>query len=48
MRCSACSFAATIPMARFLRRPAVAGTGDRLTGAAFVAFGIKLALSREP
>ena len=40
--------ATTIPMGRFLRRPAVARTGDRLTGAIFVAFGIKLALSRAP
>ena len=33
---------------RRLRRPAVARTGDRLTGAIFVAFGIKLALNRAP
>lgn len=39
--------AATIPMGRFLRRPAVVRTTDRLTGGIFVAFGIKLALSRQ-
>jgi len=38
--------AATIPMSRFLRRPAVVRTTDRLTGGIFVAFGTKLALSR--
>ena len=40
--------AATVPMGRFLRRPVVVRTADRLTGAIFVAFGIKLALSRAP
>lgn len=39
--------AATIPMGRFLRRSAVVRTTDRLTGGIFVAFGIKLALSRR-
>ena len=40
--------AATIPMGRFLRRPAVVRTADRLTGGIFVTFGVKLALSRAP
>ena len=40
--------AATVPMGRFLRRPAVVRTADRLTGGVFVAFGVKLALSRQP
>lgn len=40
--------AATIPMGRFLRRPAVVRAADRLTGAVFVTFGVKLALSRAP
>ena len=40
--------AATIPMGRFLRRPAVVRGADRLTGAIFVSFGVKLALSRAP
>lgn len=39
--------AATIPMSRFLSRPAVVRTADRLTGGIFVAFGVKLALSRQ-
>ena len=40
--------AATIPMGRFLRRPGVVRTADRLTGGIFVTFGVKLALSRAP
>ena len=39
--------AATVPMSRVLQRPAVVRTTDRLTGAVFVAFGLKLALSRD-
>jgi threonine/homoserine/homoserine lactone efflux protein len=35
--------AATVPLSRFLRRPAAVKTLDRLTGGVFVAFGIKLA-----
>ncbi len=37
--------AATVPLGRFLRRPAAVKTLDRLTGAVFVAFGVKLAFS---
>ncbi|MBN3857870.1 LysE family translocator [Paraburkholderia sp. Ac-20340] len=37
--------AATVPLSGFLRRPAAVKTLDRLTGAAFVAFGLKLAAS---
>ena len=40
--------AATIPMSRFLSRPNVVRTTDRLTGGVFIAFGVKLALSRQP
>jgi threonine/homoserine/homoserine lactone efflux protein len=40
----ACLIAATQPIARFLKRPAVVQTCDRLTGGMFVAFGIGLAL----
>ena len=40
--------AATIPMSRFLSRPNVVRTADRLTGGVFIAFGVKLALSRQP
>ncbi len=40
----ACLIRATRPMTRFLTRPAVARTCDRLTGAVFVAFGLGLAL----
>ncbi|WP_224045532.1 LysE family translocator [Paraburkholderia unamae] len=36
---------ATVPLGRFLRRPAAVKTLDRLTGGVFVAFGIKLAAS---
>lgn len=38
--------AATLPMSRLLRRPRVVQTMDRLTGAVFLAFGAKLALSK--
>jgi threonine/homoserine/homoserine lactone efflux protein len=38
--------AATIPVGRFLRRPQVVRTLDRVTGGVFVAFGVKLALAR--
>jgi threonine/homoserine/homoserine lactone efflux protein len=37
--------ALTVPLGRFLRRPAVVRTLDRLTGAVFVGFGVGLALS---
>ena len=40
--------AATIPMSRFLSRPNVVRTTNRLTGGVFIAFGVKLALSRQP
>jgi threonine/homoserine/homoserine lactone efflux protein len=40
----ACLIAATRPIARWLRRPALLRTCDRLTGAVFVAFGIGLAI----
>jgi threonine/homoserine/homoserine lactone efflux protein len=40
----ACLIAATRPIARFLRMPAVIQTCDRLTGGVFVAFGVGLAL----
>lgn len=36
--------ALTIPLGRFLQRPKVVRTMDRLTGGVFVAFGLKLAL----
>ncbi len=38
--------AATVPVGRFLRRPRVIQTLDRLTGGVFIAFGVKLALTR--
>jgi threonine/homoserine/homoserine lactone efflux protein len=38
---------ATRPIARTLRRPAVVRRLDRLTGAVFVSFGVKLALARQ-
>jgi threonine/homoserine/homoserine lactone efflux protein len=38
--------AATVPVSRFLRKPRVVKTLDRVTGGVFVAFGAKLALSR--
>lgn len=38
--------AATVPMGRLLRRPAVVRGLDRVTGGVFVAFGAKLALTR--
>jgi threonine/homoserine/homoserine lactone efflux protein len=45
----ACLIAATRPIGGYLRRPTVVKGADRLTGAAFVAFGIGLALqSRRP
>jgi threonine/homoserine/homoserine lactone efflux protein len=37
--------AATRPLARALRRPAVVAALDRVTGGVFVAFGLKLALA---
>lgn len=39
--------AATVPMSRFLARPRVVRVMDRLTGSVFVAFGVRLALSRR-
>jgi threonine/homoserine/homoserine lactone efflux protein len=38
--------AATVPMARFLRRLRVVKSLDRVTGGVFVAFGAKLAMSK--
>lgn len=38
--------AATAPLGRALRRPRAVATLDRLTGAVFVGFGVKLVLSR--
>jgi threonine/homoserine/homoserine lactone efflux protein len=40
----ACLIAATQPIARFLKRPPVVQTCDRLTGGMFVAFGVGLAV----
>ncbi len=37
---------ATAPLGRFLRRPAVVRTMDRVVGAIFIGFGLKLAASR--
>jgi len=39
--------AATVPLGRFLARPRVVATMDRLTGLVFVGFGVKLALARR-
>lgn len=39
--------ATTVPLGRFLARPRVVKTMDRLTGGVFIAFGLKLALSRQ-
>lgn len=39
--------AATMPLNRWLARPAVARGLDRLTGAVFIAFGLRLALERR-
>jgi threonine/homoserine/homoserine lactone efflux protein len=39
--------AATVPMARLLRRSAAIRLLDRLTGGLFISFGVKLALSRQ-
>ena len=39
--------AASVPLGRFLRRPRVVGSMDRLIGGLFVAFGARLALSRS-
>jgi len=38
--------AATVPIGRMLRRPSVVRTLDRVTGGVFIAFGLKLAISR--
>jgi threonine/homoserine/homoserine lactone efflux protein len=40
--------AATVPMGRFLSRSHVVKTLDRLCGGIFIAFGVKLALARQP
>jgi threonine/homoserine/homoserine lactone efflux protein len=40
----ACLILATRPIARFLQRPVIVQTCDRLTGGMFVAFGLSLAL----
>jgi len=39
--------AATIPIGRFLARPRVVATLDRLTGCVFIVFGLRLALARR-
>lgn len=39
--------AATVPLGRVLRRPRVIRAMDRVTGGVFVAFGAKLALSKQ-
>lgn len=39
---------ATAPLSDFLRRPAAVAALDRLTGAVFVAFGLRLAASSAP
>lgn len=39
-----CLIAATRPISRFLRRPALVKSCDRVTGGVFVAFGIGLAV----
>ena len=39
--------AATQPLSRMLRRPAVVGWLERLTGGGFLAFGLRLALERR-
>jgi threonine/homoserine/homoserine lactone efflux protein len=38
--------AATVPLGRFLSRPAIVKALDRITGIVFVAFGVRLALAR--
>jgi threonine/homoserine/homoserine lactone efflux protein len=38
--------AATVPMARLLRRPRVIRVMDRMTGVVFIGFAAKLALAR--
>lgn len=38
---------ATVPLGRFLRQPSAMKTLDRLTGGIFIAFGVKLAASRN-
>lgn len=40
--------AATLPLARVLSRPAVVAGMDRVAGSIFIAFGLRLALSRQP
>jgi len=42
-----CLIAATRPIARVLKRPAVVRWLDRITGAVFLGFGVRLALSRR-
>ena len=37
---------ATAPLSRFLRRPAVVRTMDRVVGVVFIGFGLKLAASK--
>jgi threonine/homoserine/homoserine lactone efflux protein len=44
----ACLIIATHPLARYLGRPRVVQTMDRLTGGVFVAFGVGLALESRP
>ena len=38
--------AATVPLGKFLSRPAIVKALDRITGGVFVAFGVRLALAR--
>jgi threonine/homoserine/homoserine lactone efflux protein len=40
--------AAAVPLGRFLARPPVVRVLDRITGGIFVAFGLRLALARQP
>lgn len=40
--------AATVPMARLLRRPRVIRVMDRMTGVVFIGFAAKLALQGRP
>ena len=50
MPCSACCGSAcwsATPLARWLSRPAVMRGLDRMTGAVFIAFGLKLALEKR-
>ncbi len=39
--------ALTVPLARYLSKPRVVRSLDRLTGCVFVAFGVKLAVAQR-